>query len=187
MKFNNIDVCRFEARLSIYSISGSFGHVATNQRNRRLVERGLKVSFETDSFDLNCLTLQAVLDYEFFATNNRSSCTITCWAALQLSEWVVDFLRFHYLVERVYVSKLTIRIVSAVAMVLFGDLREVFQFGAILFHMFFTRISKQLRRHRRLRRSSQFLVLGRKLLQRVRSVIEERLKRPCEHLLESKS
>ena len=173
--------------MCIYSIGSSFGHVSTNQRNRGLVESGLKVSFQTNSFDLNRLSLQAVLDNEFLAADNRSSCAITCWTALQLSEWVVDFLRFHHLVERVYVSKLTIRIVSAVAMVLLGDLCEVFQFGAILLHVFFARVSEQLRRHRRLRRSSQFLVLGCELFQRIRSVVEERFKRPCEHLFESKS
>lgn len=122
-----------------------------------------------------------------FTADNSSGSTIRSRTALKFSERFRNFRRCQDLFNSVKISELRVGVVNTVSMVLLSNFSEVLKLSSILFHVFFTSITKHLRGHRSFSESTDLNVLKNKTLERISSVIEESFKRASEHFFKTKS
>jgi hypothetical protein len=99
----------------------------------------------------------------------------------------MDHLRAKYLIKRVDVLKLTIRVVGTVTVVLFCDLCKVFQLCAVLLHMLFTSVRKETDREWSFGLTEHLLVSLHEPFHGFSPIAPKEFQWSTEHLVESQS
>lgn len=123
--------------------------------------------------------------YELLTANDCSSCAITRGTTLKFSQGILNLGRGQNLIQCVNVSKLTVGVVDAVAMVLLGYLREVLHFGTILLDVLKACIAEKPWGHGLGTQSADLLIFLSELGEGIRSILKEILDRTCEHFIEA--
>lgn len=160
VQFTHLNLLGSQVRFFECHLSGFLWHLIPNQIHRRFLKTRCHIGHQTESFYLHSLCLQPRISLQkLFRAQYCRRRPITCRTTLEFSQWIVNLGRLLNLFQRVLISKLAIRIINRMLVILVCYFSEMRNFGPMAFHVLSACIAEKPRRHRRFRFALQFDVL----------------------------